>query len=146
MATQVEPKTRILVAKPGLDVHDRGALLLCKVFRDAGMEVIYTGLWQTAEMIATSAIQEDVDAIAISLIDGQPVPIFASILEELKKKGGNKICVIGGGTAITADPRATPQLEKMGISGLYGPGTPLEVIVEHVIEVVERKRKGQADL
>ena len=146
MANKVEPRIRILVAKPGLDVHDRGALLLCKAFRNAGMEVIYTGLWQTAKMIATSAVQEDVDAIAVRLVDGQPVPIFAEILEELKKRGGDRIVVIGGGTAITADERLKPQLEEMGITGLYGPATPLGVIVQHVAEVTEKRRKGQADI
>jgi methylmalonyl-CoA mutase C-terminal domain/subunit len=142
MANKVEPRIRILVAKPGLDVHDRGALLLCKAFRNAGMEVIYTGLWQTAKMIATSAVQEDVDAIAVSLIDGQPVPIFAEILEELNKRGGDRIVVIGGGTAITADERLKPQLEEMGITGLYGPGIPLGVIVQHVAEVTKKRRIG----
>ena len=133
-----ERRIRILVAKPGLDVHDRGALLLCKAFRDRGLEVIYTGLWQTAEKIAVASIEEDVDAIAISLLDGQPLPIFVSILEELKKRGVENICVIGGGTAIT--DKIKSQLENIGITGLYGPGTPLQVIVNHVVEVVKIKR------
>jgi methylmalonyl-CoA mutase C-terminal domain/subunit len=140
MATQVKPRIRILVAKPGIDIHDRGALLLCQAFRNAGMEVVYTGLWQTTEMIAATAVQEDVDAIAVSLVDGEPVPIFSRILAELKKRGGENICVVGGGTAITADKKVKPQLEKMGVTGLYGPGTPLEVIVAHVTKVVKRKK------
>jgi len=140
MTTHVERKTRILVAKPGLDIHDRGALLLCKAFRDAGMEVIYSGLWQTPEKIAAAAIEEDVDAVAISLLDGQPVPIFRSILEELKKKGGEDIRVVGGGTAIT--DRLRPQLEEMGIGGLKGPGTPISVVVESVTSFLKAKRKS----
>jgi len=139
MADRVEPRIRVLVAKPGLDVHDRGALLLCKALRDGGIEVIYTGLWQTAEKIAAAAIEEDVDAIAISLLDGQPLPIFTRILEELKKRGGEDICIIGGGTA-TADEKVKLHLEKMGISGLYVPGTSLKVIVSHVVEMVKIKR------
>jgi methylmalonyl-CoA mutase C-terminal domain/subunit len=131
---------RILVAKPGIDVHDRGALLLCQAFRDAGMEVIYTGLWQTPEMIAAAAVQEDVDAIAVSMLDGQPVYIFGRLIDELKKIGGDDICVIGGGTAITAQDGIIPQLEKMGVTGLYGPGTRLKTIVDHVIEEVRKKR------
>jgi len=141
MTYPVERRIRVLVAKPGLDVHDRGALLLCKAFRDVGMEVIYTGLWQTAEMIAAAAIEEDTDAIAISLLDGQPVLIFTGIMEELRKRGGEGICVIGGGTAIVDTDEIKSQLEKIGVTGLYGPGTPLKVIVNHVVEMVKRKRK-----
>ena len=140
MATTLERRTRILVAKPGLDVHDRGALLLCKAFKDAGMEVIYTGLWQTSEKIAAAAIEEDVDAIAISLLDGQPVPIFGWILEELKKKGVDDICVFGGGTAIT--DRVKPELEEMGVAGLHGPGTPLNIIVDSVTETLAKRKKS----
>ena len=136
--TQVDKRTRILVAKPGLDVHDRGALLLCKAFRDAGMEVIYTGLWQTFEKIAKAAIEEDVDAIAISLLDGQPLPIFKKIIEELKKNGGEDICLIGGGTAITDNMK--PQLKEMGVEGLYGPGTPLKEIVDGVTELIQNSK------
>ena len=139
MTATVEPRIRILVAKPGLDIHDRGALLLCKAFRDAGMEVIYIGLWQTAETIATAALEEDVDAIAISLLDGQPLPIFSSIFEELKKRRLEDICVFGGGTAIT--DKLKPKLEEMGVEGLQGPGTPLDMIVNNVSEVIEKRRK-----
>ena len=137
-----ERRIRVLVAKPGLDIHDRGALLLCKAFRDRGLEVIYTGLWQTAEMMAATSIEEDVDAIAVSLLDGQPLPIFTKILEELRKRGGEDICVIGGGTAITDKMKS--QLENIGVTGLYGPGTPLEVIVDHVVEVVKKRREYNA--
>ncbi|MDY6969775.1 MAG: cobalamin-dependent protein [Spirochaetota bacterium] len=136
--TQLDKRTRILVAKPGLDVHDRGAILLCKAFRDAGMEVIYTGLWQTFEKIAKAAIEEDVDAIAVSLLDGQPLPIFKNIIEELKKNGGENICLIGGGTAITDNMK--PQLKEMGVLGLYGPGTPLNVIVDGVTKLIENSK------
>ena len=139
MAATVERKRRILVAKPGLDVHDRGALLLCKAFRDAGMEVIYSGLWQTANKIAAAAVEEDVDAVAISLLDGQPVPIFSEISEELRKRGGGDICIFGGGTAIT--DKMKPKLEEIGVAGLQGPGTPLAVIVKSVTEVIEERRK-----
>lgn len=140
MTAPVELQFRILVAKPGLDIHDRGALLLCKAFRDAGMEVIYSGLWQTPEMIATAATEEDVDAVAISLLDGQPITIFSGILEELKRTGREDICVFGGGTAIT--DKMKPKLEEMGIRGLHGPGTPLEVIVNYVVEHLTKKNKS----
>jgi len=135
MNTQGAKRIRILVAKPGLDIHDRGALLLCKAFRNAGMEVIYTGLWQTVEKIANAAIEEDVDAVAISLLDGQPVPIFSKIIKELKKNGGGDICLLGGGIAVTDSCK--PQLEEMGVGGLYGPGTPLNVIVDEITELIK---------
>jgi len=126
-----EKKIRILVAKPGIDIHDRAALVLSQAFRDAGMEAIYTGLYQSPEMIISAAIQEDVDGIAVSLLDGQPLYIFAEIMKELKKRGAENIFVVGGGCI---EDRFKPQLEEMGVSGLYGPGTPLKVIVDHVIE------------
>ena len=138
METTVKKRTRILVAKPGLDIHDRGALLLCKAFTDAGMEVIYTGLWQTPEKISAAAIEEDADAIAISLLDGQPLPIFRRIFSELKKKGGDGICVIGGGTAIT--DQIKPELKKMGVACLHGPGTRLKTIVDSVVKAIEESR------
>lgn len=138
MIDTVKQRTRILVAKPGLDVHDRGALLLCKAFKDAGMEVIYTGLWQTTEKIAAAAIEEDVDAVAISLVDGQPIPIFTRILAELKRRDGENICVFGGGTAIIDQVR--PELRKMGVGALHGPGTPLKVIVKCVTETIAKKK------
>lgn len=140
MTDTVERKMRILVAKPGLDIHDRGALLLCKAFKDAGMEVIYSGLWQTAENIAAAAVEEDVNAIAISMLDGQPVPIFSGVFEELKKKGVGDICVFGGGTAITGGIK--PKLEEMGVEGLHGPGTPLAVIVKSVTETIGKIGKS----
>ena len=140
MTDSVERKIRILVAKPGLDIHDRGFLLLCKAFRDAGMEVIATGLWQTAEKIAAAALEEDVDAIAISLLDGQPVPIFGEIFEVLKKKGLEDLCVFGGGIAVSG--KMKPKLKEMGVAGLHGPGTPIDVIVRDVTEVIEERRKS----
>jgi len=140
MTDTIERKMRILVAKPGLDIHDRGALLLCKAFKDAGMEVIYSGLWQTAENIAAAAVEEDVNAIAISMLDGQPVPIFSGVFEELKKKGVEDICVFGGGTAITDGIR--PKLEEMGVAGLHGPATPLAVIVKSVAETIGKIGKS----
>ncbi len=129
-----EKKIRILVAKPGIDIHDRAALVLSQAFRDAGMEAIYTGLYQSPEMIVSAAIQEDVDGIAVSLLDGQPLYIFAEIMKELKKREGESIFVVGGGCI---EDRFKPQLERMGISGLYGPGTPLKVIVDHVIDMAK---------
>ena len=140
MTVPVELGIRVLVAKPGLDVHDRGALLLCKAFRDAGMEVIYTGLWQTPEKIAIAAIEEDVDAVGVSLLDGQPIRIFSHILAELKKRGREDIHVIGGGTAITDSMK--PQLQEMGVFGLHGPGTKLDVIVNDVVELLKNKKNS----
>ncbi|MDG6995405.1 MAG: cobalamin B12-binding domain-containing protein [Nitrososphaerota archaeon] len=137
---QNEKRVRILVAKPGLDGHDRGALVLCRAFRDAGMEVIYSGLLPTPEQVAQMAIDEDVDVVALSLLNGAHMTAFPKVVQQLKKKGGSDIVVVGGGIIPDEDK---PKLEKNGIVGNFGPGTSLKTITDFVYERV-RKKVGKA--
>lgn len=122
---------RILVAKPGLDGHDRGAKVMARAFRDAGMEVIYTGLFQTPEMIATAALQEDVDAVGLSILSGAHMTLFPAITEALKTVGREDALIVAGGTIPEEDISA---IEAMGISKVFGPGTPLQVAVQYIQE------------
>ena len=131
----MEKKIRVLVAKPGLDGHDRGAKIVARALRDAGMEVIYTGLHQTTEMIVETAIQEDVDAIALSLLSGAHMTLFVDVTTLLKKKNMDDVLVIGGGVIPKED---IPALKKEGISGVFGPGTPTDVIVDFIRKNVKR--------
>ncbi len=130
-------KIRILVAKPGLDGHDRGILVLARAFRDAGMEVIYTGLLPTPEQVAQTAIDEDVDVVALSLLNGAHMTAFPRVKKLLERKGGKDIIVVGGGIIPDDDK---PKLLKMGITGLYGPGTSFEEIIEHIKQRVKKER------
>ncbi len=120
---------RVLVAKPGLDGHDRGAKVMARAFRDAGMEVVYTGLFQTPEMIATSALQEDVDAVGLSILSGAHMTLFPAIMEALRAVGREDVLVVAGGT-IPADDIA--EIKAMGISKVFGPGTRLQDAVSFV--------------
>ena len=129
---------KILVAKLGLDGHDRGALILCKAFRDAGMEVIYSGLFATPERISLIAEDEDVDAIALSLLNGAHGTLFPKVVKALKKKGIKDVLVVGGGVIPEEDKKG---LVKAGISGVFGPGTPLSSITEHITNGVSKLRK-----
>ena len=129
---------KILVAKLGLDGHDRGALVLCRAFRDAGMEVIYSGLFATPERISQIAEDEDVDAIALSLLNGAHGTLFPRVVKALKKKGIKDVLVVGGGVIPEEDKAA---LVKAGISGVFGPGTPLPSIIEHITSGVSKLRK-----
>ena len=129
---------KILVAKLGLDGHDRGALVLCRAFRDAGMEVIYTGLFATPERIAQIAEDEDADAIALSLLNGAHNTLFPRVVKAVKKKGIKDVLVVGGGVIPEEDKKG---LEKAGIAGVFGPGTPLPVIIEHITKGVTKLRK-----
>ena len=131
-------KIKILVAKLGLDGHDRGALVLCKALRDAGMEVIYSGLFATPERIAQIAEDEDVDAIALSLLNGAHNTLFPRVIKCLKQKGINDVLVMGGGVIPEEDKKG---LEKAGINGVYGPGTPLATVIEHITKEVAKIRK-----
>jgi len=130
-------KIRILVAKPGLDGHDRGILVLARAFRDAGMEVIYSGLLPTPEQVARMAVDEDVDVVALSLLNGAHMTAFPRVKKLLEKTGGGEILVVGGGI-IPEDDK--PKLLKLGITGLYGPGTSLEEIIAHVKDRVRKER------
>ena len=120
---------RILVAKPGLDGHDRGAKIIARALRDAGFEVIYTGLHQTPEMIAEAAIQEDVDAVGLSILSGAHLTLFPAVLDELRGRGGGDIPVFGGGI-IPDEDRET--LRAAGVAELFGPGTSTQEIVDWV--------------
>ena len=133
-------RIRILVAKPGLDGHDRGALILCRAFRDAGMEVIYTGFLATPEQVSQMAIDEDVDVVAMSLLNGAHMTAFPKVAKLLREKGGDDILLVGGGIIPDDDK---PRLEKLGITGNYGPGTPLKTIIEHVERIVKERDSEQ---
>lgn len=122
---------RILVAKPGLDGHDRGAKVMARAFRDAGCEVIYTGLFQTPEMIAAAALQEDVDVVGLSILSGAHMTLFPAIVDALKTVGRDDALIVAGGTIPEDD---IPAIEEMGISKVFGPGTPLQVAVGYVLE------------
>lgn len=124
-----EKKIRVLVAKPGLDGHDRGAKVVARALRDAGMEVIYTGLRQTPEMIAEAALQEDVDAVGLSILSGAHMALAPRILELLSANGQSNVKIFLGGIIPDED---VPQLKKMGITGIYGPGTSTEDIVREI--------------
>lgn len=135
-----ERKIRILVAKPGLDGHDRGALVLARALRDAGMEVIYSGLLPSPEQVAQMALDEDVDVVALSLLNGAHMTAFPKVKRLLEKMGGKDMIVVGGGIIPEEDK---PKLLKMGITGLYGPGSSLEEIVDHIKERVRKERWGE---
>ena len=129
-------KVRILVAKPGLDGHDRGAKVVARALRDAGFEVIYTGLHQTPEMIASAAVQEDVDAVGLSIMSGAHNTLFPAVLLALKEKGADDVAVFGGG--ITPEEDAN-RLRAAGVRGVFTPGTPLETIIQWVRDNVVPK-------
>jgi methylmalonyl-CoA mutase C-terminal domain/subunit len=124
-----EPRLRILVAKPGLDGHDRGAKIIARALRDAGIEVIYTGLHQTPEMIAEAAIQEDVDAIGLSILSGAHNTLFPAIIRLIKEKGGDDIAIFGGGI-IPEEDIAT--LKQAGVREIFTPGATTDEIVAWV--------------
>jgi methylmalonyl-CoA mutase, C-terminal domain len=120
---------RVLVAKPGLDGHDRGAKVVAAALRDAGMEVIYTGLHQTPEMIATAAIQEDVDVVGLSILSGAHMTLIPRVLDLLRADGRDDILITGGGIIPREDMDA---LEALGTGRLFGPGTPTSELVEYI--------------
>jgi len=119
---------RVLIAKPGLDGHDRGAKVLVRALRDAGFEVVYTGLFQTPEMIANAALQEDVDVIGLSILSGAHMALFPRIMEELKGRGIQAL-VIAGGTIPDEDIET---VRGLGVSGIFGPGTPFQTIIDFI--------------
>jgi len=131
-----DKRIRVLVAKPGLDGHDRGALILCRALRDAGMEVIYTGFLATPEQVSQMAIDEDVDVVAMSLLNGAHMTAFPKVAKLIREKGGDDILLVGGGIIPDDDK---PRLEKLGITGNYGPGTTLKTIIDHVERIVRER-------
>jgi methylmalonyl-CoA mutase, C-terminal domain len=135
--SQEVKRTRVLVAKLGLDGHDRGALVICRALRDAGMEVIYSGLFCTPEQVAKTAIDEDVDVIAMSLLNGAHLTLFPKVANLLEEQGIDDILIIGGGVIPAKDKMI---LEKEGITGNFGPGTPLQVIINHINLNIKKKK------
>jgi methylmalonyl-CoA mutase, C-terminal domain len=130
---------RVLVAKPGLDGHDRGAKVVAAALRDAGMEVIYTGLHQTPEMIATAAVQEDVDVVGLSILSGAHMTLFPRVRELMAEQGRDDILITGGGIIPKEDML---ELQRQGIGQLFGPGTPTSALIEYIREwFAERERQ-----
>ena len=128
---------RVLVAKVGLDGHDRGAKVIATALRDAGMEVIYTGLRQTPEMVVNAALQEDVDAIGISILSGAHMTVFPKVLQLMKEKGMNDVLLTGGGIIPHEDMKA---LQGQGSGQLFAPGTPTSEIASYITEWVQQHR------
>ena len=132
---------RVLVAKPGLDGHDRGAKVLARGLRDEGFEVVYTGLRQTPEMIATAALQEDVDVVGLSILSGAHMTLFPRVLELLKAQGRDDILITGGGIIPREDIEA---LREQGIGQLFGPGTPTSALVDYIKEWFAEREQQEA--
>jgi methylmalonyl-CoA mutase, C-terminal domain len=132
---------RVLVAKPGLDGHDRGAKVVAAALRDAGMEVIYTGLHQTPEMIATAAVQEDVDVVGLSILSGAHLTLFPRVRELLRTAGRDDILITGGGIIPKAD---MDELRRQGIGRLFGPGTPTGELVEYIRDWFSARERQEA--
>jgi methylmalonyl-CoA mutase C-terminal domain/subunit len=129
-------KIRVLIAKPGLDSHDRGAKVVARALRDAGMEVIYTGLRQTPEQIVETALQEDVDVIGLSILSGAHKALFPRIMKLLKQKGLTEVMVFAGGIIPEED---ILELKRLGIKEIFGPGTPTEKIIQFVFDNVSKR-------
>jgi methylmalonyl-CoA mutase C-terminal domain/subunit len=132
---------RVLVAKPGLDGHDRGAKVVAASLRDAGMEVIYTGLHQTPEMIATAAVQEDVDVVGLSILSGAHMTLFPRVLELLREQGRDDILITGGGIIPKEDMR---ELEMLGVGRLFGPGTPTGDLADYIKDWFAERQEQEA--
>ena len=133
-------KIRVLLAKPGLDGHDRGIKVIAAAFRDAGMEVIYSGLRQTPAMIVDAAIQEDVDAIGVSILSGAHMTLFPAVLDEMKSRGAKDILLFGGGI-IPDDDKA--ELEKMGVARIFTPGAPTDEAIQFLRDAVAGKKSDE---
>lgn len=134
----MERKIRIIMAKPGLDGHDRGIKVLAAAYRDAGMEVIYLGLRQTPEMIVSAALQEDADAIALSSLNNAHNTIFRNVLDLMKDKGLNDVLLVGGGIIPKKD---MSELEGEGVGKLFGPGTPVQETINYITDWVNTNRR-----
>ncbi len=132
------PRIRVLVAKPGLDGHDRGAKVIARALRDAGMEVIYTGLRQTPEMIVEAALQEDVDVIGLSILSGAHMALFPRIMQLLRENGMENVLVVAGGTLPEAD---IPAIREIGIHGIFGPVSSLKDIIDFIRTNVDPARQ-----
>lgn len=136
LETKESRQIRALVAKPGLDGHDRGAKVVARALRDAGMEVIYTGLRQTPEHIAEAALQEDVDVVGLSILSGAHLSIFPRVIEMLRQRGLGDVLVVAGGVIPSED---VPLLKEMGVAAVFTPGTSMKEIVEFIQANVRRR-------
>lgn len=134
----MDRKIRIIMAKPGLDGHDRGIKVLASAYRDAGMEVIYLGLRQTPEMIVSAALQEDADVIALSVLSGAHMTVFPSVIKLMEKNGINDVLLTGGGIMADKDKES---LTNIGVGQLFGPGTPVKDTVDYIIDWVKNNRR-----
>jgi len=132
---------RVIVAKPGLDGHDRGAKVIARALRDAGFEVIYTGLHQTPEQVVQVAVQEDADAVGLSLLSGAHLTLVPRILDGLRTEGLGDVLVIVGGIIPDGD---IPALKELGVAAVFTPGAPLQTIVAEVADALDRREEGQA--
>ena len=130
---------RVLIAKPGLDGHDRGAKVVARALRDAGMEVIYTGLRQTPEMIVEAALQEDVDVIGLSILSGAHMTLFPRVIDLLRSQGMDDVLLVGGGIIPDED---IPALQEMGVAMIFGPGAPLQETVDFIQDQAARSQKA----
>jgi len=137
MKSVADKRLRILVAKPGLDGHDRGAKIIARALRDGGFEVIYTGLHQTPEMIAEAAVQEDVDAVGLSILSGAHMTLFPEVMRLLREKGADDVTIFGGGIIPDEDAR---KLAELGVKAIFTPGASTEDIVKWVNENVEARQ------
>ncbi|MBW6457692.1 MAG: cobalamin B12-binding domain-containing protein [FCB group bacterium] len=136
----MKEKIRVVLAKPGLDGHDRGAKVIANAMRDAGMEVIYLGLRQTPEMIVAAALQEDADVISLSILSGAHMTIFPKVLDLLKKNGMDDVLLIGGGVIPEED---MGELKKMGVAELFGPGTPTTRTIDYIEQWYKNSSRGK---
>jgi methylmalonyl-CoA mutase C-terminal domain/subunit len=130
-------KIRVVVAKPGLDGHDRGAKIIARALRDAGMEVIYTGLHQTPEQIAETVLQEDADAVGLSILSGAHMTLVPRVVDLLKDQGAEEVIVTVGGTIPSDD---VPELKKLGVDAVFTPGSSTQSIIDYIREAVDKRR------
>jgi methylmalonyl-CoA mutase C-terminal domain/subunit len=132
----MQRRYRVVVAKPGLDGHDRGAKVIARALRDAGFEVIYTGLHQTPEQVAETVVQEDADAVGLSLLSGAHMTLFPKVMQTLEEKGVGDVLLFGGGIIPDAD---IPQLKEKGVAEIFTPGTPMQRIVDWLTEALDAR-------
>ncbi len=133
---------RVVVAKPGLDGHDRGAKVIARALRDAGFEVIYTGLHQTPEQVAETTLQEDADAVGLSLLSGAHMTLFPRVIEELRARDLDDVLVFGGGIIPDAD---IPKLKELGVAGIFTPGTPMATIIDWLRQALDERAAAAGD-
>jgi methylmalonyl-CoA mutase C-terminal domain/subunit len=136
----VERRYRVVMAKPGLDGHDRGAKVISRALRDAGFEVIYTGLHQTPEQIVETVIQEDADAVGLSLLSGAHMTLFPKVIEQLRRRDAGDVLVFGGGIIPEAD---IPELEKAGVAKVFTPGAPMATITGWLASALDEREKSE---